>query len=398
MFKKISDSAIIQGSISPGFEDVKVAFAENFAKRGEVGAACAVYYRGEKVVDLWGGYRDQKTKSPWEENTLVLVFSTTKGLASMTLALAHSRGLLNYDERVSTYWPEFAQEGKKNITVRQLLSHQAGLCAIDEPLTPDVLADPDARATIIARQRPIWEPGTKHGYHFNTLGLYESELIRRIDPFHRTLGKFFQDEIAKPLGLVFYIGLPPDIPNTRIASMIVFSPLEILLGLSRIPVRVAWALRDSHSLTYRAFYNPNPAEIRPNVEFPSGSGIGLVRSIAKAYGILATGGRDLGITRETIDELTRPAIQPSLGSHDEVLHVETAFSLGYLKPCEALRFGSSSKAFGMNGTGGSVGFADPEPQIGFAYAPNKMIFGFFGDSRAKNLEKAVYKCVERMAA
>jgi CubicO group peptidase (beta-lactamase class C family) len=361
-----------------------------------VGASCTVYYRGEKVVDLWGGYRDQKAKSPWDEDTLVLVFSTTKGLASMTLALAHSRGLLNYDERVSTYWPEFAQQGKGNITVRQLLSHQAGLCVIDEHLTPDVLADPDARASIIAKQKSIWEPGTKHGYHFNTLGLYESELIRRIDPLHRTLGKFFQDEIAEPLGLEFYIGLPPQIPHTRLASMIVFTPLEILFGLGRIPLRTAWALLDPHSLTYRAFYNPNPAEIGPELEFPSGSGIGLVRSIAKAYGVFAAGGRDLGITRETLDELYRPAIQPSLGSLDEVLHVETAFSLGYLKPCAALRFGSSSQAFGMNGTGGSVGFADPGPQIGFAYAPNRMIFGFFGDARAEALEKAVYRCVKRI--
>ncbi len=398
MFKASTDSPIIHGIVSPEFEDVKLAFEENFAKRGEVGAACAVYYRGEKVVDLWGGYRDQKTKSPWEEDTLVLVFSTTKGLASMTLALAHSRGLFNYDERVSTYWPEFAQNGKKNITVRQLLSHQAGLCAINEPLTPDVLADLDSRAAIIASQKSLWEPGTKHGYHFNTLGLYESELIRRIDPLHRTLGRFFQDEMAKPLGLEFYIGLPPNIPDTRLASMIVITPLEILFGLSRVPLRVAWALRDPHSLTYRAFYNPNPADIGPDLEFPSGSGIGSVRSIAKAYGIFAAGGRELGIARDTLDELTRPAVPPALGSHDEVLHVETAFSLGFLKPCAALEFGSSSQAFGMNGTGGSVGFADPGLQIGFAYAPNRMIFGFFGDARAKNLEKAVYKCVERMAA
>ena len=145
------EASLLQGEVAPGFEEVASELEKNFAQRGEVGAACAVYHEGRKVVDLWGGYRDRETLSSWEEDTLVLVFSATKGISALTMALAHSRGLVDYDERVATYWPEFAQNGKENITLRQLLSHQVGLCAIDEPLDAQVLADLDAVASILAR-------------------------------------------------------------------------------------------------------------------------------------------------------------------------------------------------------------------------------------------------------
>jgi len=199
--------SFIHGYVAPGFEELREEFIKNFTKRGELGAACAIYYKGEKVVDLWGGYRDAKSRAPWEENTMVMVFSTTKGLAAMTVAVVHSRGLIDYDEKVATYWPEFAQNGKESITVRQLLSHQAGLPVLDKKLTLEQVADLDALAEVLARQKPIWEPGTKHGYHAATLGLYMNELIQRVDPQHRSLGQFFQDEIAEPLDLEFYIGL-----------------------------------------------------------------------------------------------------------------------------------------------------------------------------------------------
>ena len=160
-----ANSQLINGCVAPGFEEVKNEFKRNFSKRGELGAACTVYYRGEKVVDLWGGYRDEKTKVLWEENTLVPVFSTTKGLASMTVAHAHSNGLIDYDALVVDYWPEFGQNGKEKVTVRQLLSHQAGLCVIDEPLDLENMGDPEWMAEALAKQKPAWEPGAKHGYH-----------------------------------------------------------------------------------------------------------------------------------------------------------------------------------------------------------------------------------------
>src|SRR5947209_10076003 len=167
-----SQTTMAHGSVAPGFEAVREEFARNFAQRGELGGACAVYLRGEPVVDLWGGVRNKQTGEPWEEDTLVTVFSSTKGMASMGVAVAHSRGLFDYDERVATYWPEFAQNGKADVTVRQLLSHQAGLSAIDGRLDPTVLADPDAVAELLARQAPAWPPGPRHGYHALSIGWY----------------------------------------------------------------------------------------------------------------------------------------------------------------------------------------------------------------------------------
>ena len=209
----------IHGEVAPGFEAVRDAFAENFAQNREIGAALSVFHHGRPVVHLWGGLRDREANAPWQEDTLALVFSTTKGLASLTLALAHSRGWLDYDCLVSDYWPEFAQQGKERITVRQLLSHQAGLSAIEgATLDYATLHDLDALADILARQKPAWEPGTRNGYHALTFGFYENELFRRIDPQHRSLGRFFQEEIARPLGAEFYIGLPPEIPLERITK------------------------------------------------------------------------------------------------------------------------------------------------------------------------------------
>src|SRR5687768_13727116 len=210
---------VVHGHVSAGFEAVREAFAENFARRRELGGACCAYHRGEKVVDLWGGIRDKGTGEPWEQDTMVVVHSATKGLAAMTLALAHSRGWLDYEERVATYWPEFAQQGKERITVRELLAHQAGLFAFDEPVDRGVVADLDRLAVVMARQKPAWESGSRQAYHALTLGFYEGELLRRLDPQHRSLGRFFDEEIATPLGLDVYIRLPEAIPNSRLATL-----------------------------------------------------------------------------------------------------------------------------------------------------------------------------------
>ena len=175
----------IHGQVSPGFEGVHDAFADNFAHRGELGGACCASYHGQKVVDLWGGIRNKATGEPWHHDTMVIVYSATKGLAAMAMALAHSRGWLDYDRTVASYWPEFAQNGKQAITVRQLLAHQAGLFALDVPVTREVVADLDRLAVVLARQVPAWPPGERQAYHGITLGLYESELLRRIDPRRR---------------------------------------------------------------------------------------------------------------------------------------------------------------------------------------------------------------------
>jgi CubicO group peptidase (beta-lactamase class C family)/N-acetylglutamate synthase-like GNAT family acetyltransferase len=242
-------TARIRGHVNAGFEPVRDAFAENFSLRHELGGACCVYHRGEKVVDLWGGARNEASGEPWEEDTMVLVYSTTKGLAAMTLALAHSRGWLDYEERVSKYWPEFAQNGKERITVRQLLAHQAGLFAFDEQADRGLVADLDRLAVVLARQRPVWPPGTRQAYHAITLGYYESELLRRIDPKHRSLGQFFQDEIATPLGLDFYLRLPESIPESRLATLSRPGWLEILRGF---PIRLSLAVLNPRSNIMRA--------------------------------------------------------------------------------------------------------------------------------------------------
>ena len=172
----------IGGAVAPGFEEVRAEFERNLAERGDIGAAVAAYWHGEKVVDLWGGRRKPDGVEPWNEDTMVVVNSTTKGLSAMTLVVANARGWLDYDAPVIRYWPEFAQNGKAAITVRQLLGHEAGLVLLDERLTLEKLRDLDAVARVLARQKPAWPPGTRHGYHTMTLGLYMQELIRRVDP------------------------------------------------------------------------------------------------------------------------------------------------------------------------------------------------------------------------
>lgn len=399
MASKVQARVQVQGTVAPGFEAVREEFQHNFAERGELGAACAVYHRGEKVVDLWGGTRNKLTGEPWEEDTLVLVFSSTKGMASMGVAVAHSRGLFDYDERVATYWPEFAQSGKANVTVRQLLSHQAGVCAIDEPLDLEKLSDPDKVAAALAKQKPAWEPGTRHGYHGISLGWYESELVRRVDPKHRTIGKYFQDEVAQPLGLEFYIGLPTDFPQARIARLDPYQKWQMLFNMDKMPRPFVMGFLNPRSITYKTFANPKligePAGYNdPRVqrlELPASNGIGKVRDMAKAYGEFATGGKRLGLREETLNALKQPANPPRDGLLDVVLGVETIFSLGYAKPFPAFRFGLGDQAFGTPGAGGSFCFADPEAQIGFAYAMNKTGFYLWDDPREKSLRDAVYR-------
>jgi CubicO group peptidase (beta-lactamase class C family) len=277
----------IQGHVDRGFEGVREAFAKNFGQRRELGGACCAFVRGEKVVDLWGGIRNQRTGEPWEQDTMVVVHSATKGLAAMTLAIAHSRGWLNYEERVCTYWPEFAQQSKEKITVRQLLAHQAGLFAFDEPVDRSVVADLDRLAVVLARQRPAWEPGTRQAYHALTLGFYEGELLRRVDPRHRSLGQLFQDEIATPLGLDVYIRLPETIPNERLATLAPPSLIEMLRGFG---LRFMLEAMNPRSNIYRAL-NANPGTgiyrdvqriYARNLEVPSGNGVGTARAIARA--------------------------------------------------------------------------------------------------------------------
>ncbi len=391
----------VAGFVKAGFESVRRSFLENFTHRGELGAACCMYIHGEKVVDLWGGLRHRATEEPWQEDTMVIVFSATKGIAGMALALAHSRGLLDYDERVCTYWPDFGQAGKESITVRQLLSHQAGLQVIDAPVDRSVVADPDRLAAALAAQRPAWEPGTRQAYHALSLGFYESELLRRVDPLHRTLGRFVHDEIAVPLGLDFYIGLPEEVPNARLATIERVNLASMLLH----PNPFVRAFLNPRSLTHRAFWS-NPGMAIPfdtkdiyarGLEIPSQGGVGTARAIALAYSVFATGGRELDLRAETLRALMAPAIAPGEGFYDECLKREWALSLGFAKPDAGFAFGSPS-AFGTPGSGGSLGYADPEVGAGYAYVTNKMGPGQGGDPRELALREAFHRAIGQRSA
>ena len=387
----------INGEVKSGFEPVRTAFIDNFSKRDELGAACCAYYQGEKVVDLWGGIRNANSGEPWEETTLVDVFSTAKGMAGLALALANSRGLLNYDELVCSYWPEFAQRGKEKITVRQLLSHQAGLFAIDQAIDKSVAADLDRLATILAAQKPAWEPGTRQAYHAQSLGFYEGELLRRVVPQHRSLGIFFQEQIAEPLGIEFYFRLPEDIPDSRLA--LIHQP-STLARMLHTPLPLMMASMNKNSPMYRAvFINPGPFLLLDderiysrNLENPSGGGIGTARAIARVYSIAATGGAELGYQTETLEALSAPAIAPKNGFYDEVMRKEMKLSLGFLKPNQNYAFGSQA-AFGTPGAGGSFGFADPQDKIGFAYVTNRMGVKIGGDPRYLALWGALRKSI-----
>lgn len=393
-------SSAISGFVKPEFEAVREAFAENFERCNELGAACCIYHRGEKVVDLWGGVRNEATGEPWEEDTMVIVFSTTKGLAGLAMALAHSQGLFDYDERISKYWPEFAQQGKDKITVRQLMAHQAGLFAFDEMGDRSVIADLDRLAVVLARQKPEYEPGTRQVYHGLTLGYYESELLRRVDPKHRSIGQFFQDEIAAPLGLDFYIRLPEEIPNTRLAILrqakIGLSVMGTISAMFTIPISLVLASINPRSAIRRTlagslFPLDKDRVYARNFEVPSGGGVGTARAIAQVYSVFATGGKELGLREETLRQLMAPPVAPLHGFRDGALKVEILYSLGFAKPSPENPFGSPS-SFGFPGMGGSFGFADPQAEIGYGYVLNGMGTSM-SDPRDLALRTAMYRSI-----
>ena len=266
---------------------------------------------------------------------------------------------------------------------------------LDEPVDRSLVADLDRLAVVLARQKPAWEPGTRQAYHGITLGFYESELLRRLDPQHRSLGQFFQDEIASPLGLDVYIRLPEDIPNARLATMTRPTWLELLRGF---PLRLALDAMNRRSKISQALRGSELPhdELRVyarNLEVPSGGAVGTARAIARAYSVFATGGRELGLRPETLELLAAPAVPPTRGFYDECLKGHgIQFSLGFMKSSPALPFGSP-RAFGSPGAGGALGFADPATGVGYAYVTNRMGTRLAGDVRDVALRDALFLCI-----
>jgi CubicO group peptidase (beta-lactamase class C family) len=392
---------LIGGDVDDGYGKLADVFRRNLTSGEEIGAAVAVYRDGKKVVDLWGGYRNGHTKEQWQEDTVVNVFSTTKGVAGLSVALAASRGLISYDAKVADYWPEFAQGGKDAITVRQLLCHQAGLAVIRPMLTLDDLADPSTMSPKLAAQVPAWAPGTRHGYHAITIGWYEGELIRRADPAGRTIGRFFAEEIAQPLGLDLYIGLPGSVNRDRVAYLHGWTLIETLLHLNLLSPRFVVAVLNPFSVEARSIAPAkgltkpeflNREELR-TTEMPGMGGIGTARSVAKLYGSAAHGGSEIGLTPTILDALKELPTPPTEGWRDKILHIDTLFSLGFTKPFPTFVFGASDTAFGTPGTGGSFGFADPDTGIGFAYVMNRMGFHPWSDPRELSLRTTLFQDV-----
>ncbi|MEG8182976.1 beta-lactamase family protein [Nocardia terpenica] len=394
----MSDVPAIHGEVTPGFGPVADAFRRNFSRHGEIGAAVAVYAGDRPLVDLWAGHRDRERTLPWERDTMAPVFSSTKGMAAFVIAAAVSRGLLDYERPVARYWPEFGSHGKESVTVRQLLDHQAGLPTLDRVVRLRDFDDRERVAAILAAQKPLWRPGTRHGYHPITAGLYQGELIRRIDPGGRTLGRIFAEEFAGPLGVDFHIGLPEDVPMERVATLSDTRGLDIVRYEREVPVRIAAQLYARRGLTYRALSNPRlGAAARAarrellRLELPGSGGVGTARALARVYGAAVAGA--LPIDAALLDRIAAADTPHEVPADDLVLFTRSRYHLGFRKSCGTFRFGSDKRAYGTTGLGGSMGFADPTAGLGFGYVMNRLGVAVLDDARARTLREALLRCL-----
>ncbi|MFE4966470.1 serine hydrolase domain-containing protein [Streptomyces sp. NPDC056660] len=388
----------INGEVAAGFEGVREAFAANFGQRGDVGAAVCVYRDGLPVVDLWGGVADPDTGRPWERDTLQLVYSATKGATATVAHLLAQRGELDLDAPVAAYWPEFAVNGKAEIPVRWLLSHRAGVVTVEPPVPLEAALGWEAMVEALAVQRPAWEPGTAHGYHGRTFGWLVGEVVRRVSG--RTPGRFFAEEVAGPLGLDFFIGLPAA-ERGRVSRMVYPKPEFDLstVPLDLVPPEVrelVAALQDPDSLSNRAFAVTDPAEIDFNsaevqaAELPASNGIGTARGLARMYAALI--GEVDGVRLFTPETLASAAAEQAAGV-DKVIMMPVRYGSGYMLPVETNPL-TGPRAFGHPGRGGSLAFADPEHGIAFGYVMNSIVEGA-EDPRASALVDAVREALAR---
>ena len=387
-------SVEVQGHCDPKFRAVKEAFAGNFAVHGEVGAALAVMVDGRMVVDLWGGHADAARTRPWQEDTIVNVYSTTKGMTAICAHRLADQGLLDLDAPVARYWPEFAQAGKETLPVRYLLSHTAGLPAVAEPLPPGSLYDWEVMTSALARQASWWEPGTKHGYHALTYGWLVGEVVRRISG--KSPGAYFRDEIAAPLGLDFHIGLGPE-HDARTADMIADALPQPGEGNPLVD-----ALNDPESMAYKAFANPPDTIIEGGVntrqwraaEIPAANGHGNARALARVYGALACGGELDGVRVLSKHAIDRAIEEQAYGPDAVLVGLPMRVGLGFMLTMEEAPLGPNPRSFGHGGLGGSLGFADPDGRVGFGYTMNRMLFPpDLLDPRLPAMINAVYEAL-----
>jgi CubicO group peptidase (beta-lactamase class C family) len=368
---------------------LSLLFDENFERLGELGAAISVWQNGKPLVDLHGGYRDARREQPWTTNTLVLIWSATKGLGSACVLNVLQENKIEIDRRVAEFWPEFAQSGKENVTIAQLLSHQAGLAALDRPV--DVL-DYVSVIQALEEQAPLWPPGTAHGYHARTFGFLLDEIVRRIAG--KTLSEYWRETFADPLKLDIWIGLPES-ENFRVATMFATKagkpaePKQFYADLATPGTLARKTFTSPHGLHAISEMNNPSIRAQPIVSF---GGIGSANSLAKFYAMLANGGELEGqrfFSAKTLSWMTT-ALTDGI---DRVFQIPTAFSAGLMKDtkdAERRIFGKSISSFGHPGAGGSHAFADPENNISFAYVMNQMEQSLLPNEKSLRLVNAIY--------
>ncbi len=378
----------VEGACDPRFSRVREVFVQNFSTCGETGAAVALTLDGRSVVDLWAGWADAERTRPWQRDTIVNVYSTTKGMTAICAHWLVDQGRLDLDAPVARYWPEFAQGGKERLPVRYLLSHQAGLPAVRESLPTTAMYDWSPMTTALAAQEPWWEPGTRHGYHAVTYGWLVGEVIRRISG--KSVGTFFRDEVARPLDADFHIGLAAE-HDRRTASLIPAPPpspeqMDLFTEI----------LKSADPMMLSVMFNPpippdavNTREWRA-AEIPAANGHTNARALARVYGTLACGGSADGVRVLSRDSIERALTMQAEG-RDAVLPLYTRFGLGFMLSTPTEKMGPNPRTFGHGGMGGSMAFADPDARLGFGYTMNEAHMGLWLiDPRAAALIDAVY--------
>ncbi len=402
--------ATVTGTVTSGFEGVRDAFEQNFTDHGDIGAGVAIYVDGECVVDLVGGVADQATGTAYDAETLQLVFSTTKGISAIAAHLLAQRGELDFDAKVTDIWPEFGQAGKGDVTIAMLFDHQVGLPVVDGPLSLAEILDVDPIVEALAAQAPLWEPGTAHGYHALTYGWLVGEVIRRVTG--RSIGEFVADELAGPLGLDLWIGLPES-EQSRVAPLVApniadaggFDVSKLDPEIVPLLGELAAAYLDPKSMTNRAlsingafgFTGGDLAWNTPAVwssQIPAANGITNARSLAKLYASCVSEVDGVRL----LDEVTvKAATVEQSNGRDRTLVVPTRFGLGFfLSSSFSPLMGEGS--FGHAGAGGSLGFAHPEHHVGFGYVMNKMSTELSNDPRTAGLIDALRAALPKIAA
>ncbi len=373
----------IQGECDPQFSKVKETFEKLYREDREIGSCFAVYKDGNPLVDLWGGFQDKDKTKPWQKDNLVTVYSTTKGVAAFCIALAMEKGLLKYEEKVSTYWPEFASNGKEDITIGMLMSHQAGICS-PETRNVDDYYNQNLMAEKLAGMTPIWEPGTASGYHSMTFGWLTSELILRVTG--KSLGTFFREEVGDRHEIDFFIGLPES-EDHRVAELV---PFDI--------VRNEYSEQEQVELTDAQKSQRNSAgtlDIQNTkewrqAEIPSANGQGNAGGLAKLYSLIVPEDNSLKLLKDdTVNQMTTMQIE----GRDLVLAVQVRWGVGFILNKHKIIYGPVEGAFGHSGYGGSCAFGDPENKIGVSYVMNRMLDNFNADGRSIELINATYDCL-----